>query len=171
MATQVETASEAKEQLWDRLEDGRISMLGVRNSSQHLQPMTHFVDREAGVIWYITSADTDLAQTIEGRTPSELIFMAKGQDYQASLSGHLEIVFDDAKLDEIWSIAAAAWFEKGRDDPNVRLLRFTPGEAAIWASQSSSILVGLKMLRAGMQEGAAEPDVGVHRIIEFNRAA
>ena len=78
---------------------------------------------------------------------------------------------DDGKLDELWSVAAAAWFEKGREDPHIRLVRFMPDQAAIWASETSRVLVGLKMLRAGMTKGTSKPDVGVHRVIAFESAA
>lgn len=171
MAKQVETIADAKEQLWKRLEEGRVSMLWVPGSSKLPQPMTHFIDREAGALWFITSAETDLAKAVGGGASGEMVFMAPEQDYQASLTGRLETVQDEEKLDELWSVPVAAWFEGGREDPNVRLLRFVPDEAAVWASQASRVLVGLKLLRAGMQEGEAQPDVGVHKVIDFNQAA
>lgn len=171
MAKKVETEADAKEQLWSQLDDGRISMLSVPGSGQLPQPMTHFVDREAGCLWFISSAETDLVQAVNAVTSGLLVFMAPSQDYQASLGGRLEIVPDEEKLDALWNVAVAAWFEKGRDDPSVRLLRFVPDEAAIWASEGSRVLVGLKMLRAGLTEGEDHPDVGVHTFIDFNKAA
>lgn len=171
MADKVQSADDARAQFWSELDDGRVSMLWVTGSDQHPQPMTHFVDQPAGAIWYITSAETDLAQAVGSGVPAQLVYMASGQDYQASVTGRLDMVADDAKLDALWNVAVAAWFEGGRADPNVRLLRFVPDEAAIWASEASGILVGLKILRAGMQEGAGEPDVGVHKVVRFRHAA
>ena len=116
MAKKVETEADAKEQLWSQLDDGRISMLSVPGSGQLPQPMTHFVDREAGCLWFISSAETDLVQAVNAVTSGLLVFMAPSQDYQASLGGRLEIVPDEEKLDALWNVAVAAWFEKGRDD-------------------------------------------------------
>ncbi|SDO75629.1 General stress protein 26 [Lutimaribacter pacificus] len=171
MAKQVETDTDAKQQLWKRLEGSRISMLGVTGAAQHSQPMTHFADREAGVLWYITSGETDLAAAVGGGADASVIFMAPEEDYQAAVTGRLETVTDADKLDALWNVAVAAWFAGGRDDPQVRLLRFTPDEASIWASQANRVLVGLKLLRAGTRDGAPEPDVGVHRVVSFGRAA
>jgi general stress protein 26 len=171
MAKKTTTDDDARQQLWTQLEKGRVSMLWVRNSPQHPQPMTHFPDREAGVLWFISSSETDLVAETGAGADAALTFVSDGQDYHASFEGRLEVVRDDAKLDELWTTAAAAWFEDGREDPKVRLLRFTAHEAAIWASQSSMILVGLKLLRAGMTEGADHPDVGVHRVIDLKTAA
>lgn len=171
MAKKVETKADAKEQLWSQLESGRISMLSIPSTGQLPQPMTHFTDRDSGCIWFVTSSETDLAKSVQTMALGQLVFMAPSQDYQASISGRLEIVMDEEKLDALWNVAIAAWFEGGRDDPSVRLLRFTPDEAAVWASEGSKVLVGLKILRAGMTEGADEPDVGVHTVIDFNKAA
>ena len=171
MAKQVETEAEAKDQLWSRLESGRISMLSIPGAGQLPQPMTHFTDRETGCFWFIASSESELAACVQPMAIAQLVFMAPSEDYQASLSGRLETVTDDEKLDALWNTSIAAWFEGGRDDPTVRLLRFTPDEAAVWATEGSKILVGLKVLRAGMTEGAQTPDVSVHRLIDFNEAA
>lgn len=133
--------------------------------------MTLFADKEARLIWFITASDTDLAGSLTQRAPARMTFNAQGQDYQASLRGSLEVVKDDAQLDALWNIAVAAWFEGGRDDPKVRLLRFNPEEAAIWASDKSTVKVGLKLLNAGLRDGASDPDVGVHHVIAFDKAA
>lgn len=171
MARQVETDDGARAQFWDQLERSRVSMLWVEGSGQHPQPMTHFADADAGAIWFITSSETELAGAIGGGGTGRLTYQSDKGDYQASAVGRIEIVRDEDKLDELWSVAAAAWFTDGRDDPTVRLVRFTPDEAAIWASEASRVLVGLKILRAGMSEGSADPDVGVHRVVGFDRAA
>ncbi|MFD0982247.1 pyridoxamine 5'-phosphate oxidase family protein [Tropicimonas aquimaris] len=171
MARKVETDEGAREQLWAQLDKGRVSMLWLKDSAQHPQPMTHFTDEGDGVLWYITSSDTDLAQGIDAGRDAALTYVSSNQDYHASVTGRLEIVQDAAKLDELWSTPVAAWFEGGRDDPKVCLLRFTPDEAAIWASEANMVLVGLKLLRAGLSEGGGYPDIGVHRVIKLADAA
>lgn len=171
MARKHDTPEELKEQLWAQLDKGLAVMLWLPESEMHPQPMTVFPDKEAGAIWFITSSETDLAQALVGPRESRMTFVSSKQDYHASVDGRLEVVNDNEKLDELWSVGIAAWFEHGRDDPHVRLLRFTPKEAAVWASDSSSVLVGLKILRAGMQDGEAGPDVGIHEVVEFHDAA
>ena len=171
MAKQTDITHETQAQLWDELDSGRICMLWVPETDQHPQPMTMFADRDSGAIWFITASDTDLAGALGAARPTRMTFNAKSRDYQCSIVGRLSIVQDDAKLDDLWNVAVAAWFEGGRDDPKVRLLRFDPKEAAIWASDGNSVMVGLKLLRAGLQESADGSDVGVHHIIKFDAAA
>ncbi|SFS21235.1 pyridoxamine 5'-phosphate oxidase family protein [Yoonia litorea] len=171
MAKQTEDRNEAISQLWKQLDESRISMLSVRASDQHPQPMTHYADRESGLIWFITASDTDLAGAIGDQAEAQLVLMSPDQDYQASIYGQISCVDDEEKLDELWSPFAAAWFEEGRNDPKIRLMKMEPSEAAIWASESNSILVGLKIMRAGLSDDHSHPNVGVHHIVEFDKAA
>lgn len=146
-------------------------MLWAKDSGQHPQPMTHFVDEAGAAVWYITSAETDLAQAVALGTEGGLTVVSENQDYHASLKGRMEFVQDSDKLDELWSIPAAAWFKEGREDPTIRLLRFIPSEASIWASEDNVLLVGLKLIRAGVSRGADQPDIGVHHVLHFAAAA
>jgi general stress protein 26 len=48
-------------------------------------------------------------------------------------------------VDKLWNKFVAAWFEGGKDDPKLVLLRFDAEHAEIW-QDASSILSGLKLL-------------------------
>lgn len=171
MATQPETDRAAVKQLWDRLEEARTGLLSVPESGQHPQPMTHFADPLHGVIWFITSGDTDLVGAIGHGAEAQFTLQSQNGDYHASLKGSLVVYESEEVLDELWSLSAAAWFERGREDPKVTLLRFSPREAAVWATDRNAILVGLKMMRAALQEGRSEPDIGEHRVFPVAPAA
>lgn len=171
MASRPETDADAIAQLWKRLEDTRTGMLWVKGSDQHPQPMTHFADEEDGAIWFITSADTDLVSAVGPGNEAGFAYQSEKGDYHVSIMGSLVEYPSDEKIDELWSPAIAAWFEQGREDPKVTLLRMVPREAAIWASDGNPILVGLKLLNAALREGASEPDVGHHRVVNFAEVA
>lgn len=170
MASKTETEQAATQQLWDQLDDAPVCMLSLRGSDGHPQPMTQFVDKDTGTVWFITSSDTHLVAEIGSGAAGQLTFMSPGDGYYASVQGHMSIVEDKEKTDELWSVFAAAWFEEGRDDPKVRLLRFDPSEAAIWANESNSVLVGLKLLQAGLSEGEDHPNVGVYHELKLDAA-
>lgn len=52
---------------------------------------------------------------------------------------------DRAAIDRLWNRFVAAWFEGGKEDPKLALLRFDPQEAEIWLD-GSSVMAGIKML-------------------------
>jgi len=171
MAKQTQTTQDAIAQLFKQLGDTRVAMLSVPESGQHPQPMTYFADPDAHLIWFITSADIDLAEAVGAGAQGQLTLAAPKQDYQASVRGHVAFVDDSAKLDELWTPFAAAWFAQGRDDPSIRLLKFTPQSAAVWASEANAILVGLRLMRANLAEDAPPPDVGVHHVFHFDETS
>ena len=57
------TASCHNDTLFYQTEQLHFGMLGMEGSGQHMQPMSHHLDRENQSIWFISSADTDLVQS------------------------------------------------------------------------------------------------------------
>lgn len=161
----------AVDALWKHLADENVCMLWLKGSDQHPQPMTMFADRDDGSVWFITSSETDLFRNMGHGAESGLTLQADNNGYIASLSGRLEPMHDADKLDELWSFAAAAWFEEGREDPKVRLIRFVPREASVWASRNNPVIVGLKMMRTAMAEGESDPNIGTHDVFNLRLAA
>lgn len=170
MAKLTEHEFEAIAQLWSKLDENSTCMLWVTGSGQHPQPMTIFPDNKSGVIWFISSSESDLVQVVGDGAETACTVQSKAGDYHASLIGKIEIADNKEKLDELWSFGVAAWFEHGRDDPKVTLLKYTPREAAVWETEGSSIKVGIKLMRTAMKDGDNSPGVGEHHILNLNAA-
>ncbi|PWE29482.1 pyridoxamine 5'-phosphate oxidase family protein [Pararhodobacter marinus] len=155
-----------REALQDGLEKVRAGMLGVDGSSQHMQPMTHFPDWEANRIWFLTSKDTDLVRELKSGAPAKFCVTDQEHGFDACIKGHLTEDLDRAKLDEYWSPVAGAWFQGGKDDPKLTMLRFDLVDAALWGSTDSKVKFGFEILKANMDEDKT-PDVGAHTILRF----
>jgi general stress protein 26 len=156
--------------LFDQLGDVTAGMLGVVDSGQHMQPMTHFPDREAGAIWFITARDTDLVRAVGQGATAHYCVVGKKHDFHACLSGPLTAEHNPEKLDELWNAVTAAWFEGGRDDSQVVLLKLALNEAALWSSSDSSVVFGLEILRGNLS-AEHKPDLGEHVVVRFPEAA
>ena len=63
----------------------------------------------------------------------------------ATVSGKIVVDNDPAVIDRLWNPFIAAWFEGGKDDPNLTLLRFDAEHAEIWLDETS-LFAGIKML-------------------------
>ncbi len=170
MADTKRTQDDATGQLFDELDRVRAGMLGVRGADDHMQPMSHFLDRDARTLYFITSSDTDLVKEIGTAADARFCLIGKDHDFHACLTGPLAVSNDKAKLDELWSSVAAAWFEGGRDDPRVTLLEMPIAEAAVWSSTGNPVSFAWEIARSNMNEEHT-PDVGVHKVIDFRRAA
>jgi len=136
----------AAQQLWHQLENRRSSMLMIEAAKPALQPVSHFADPERGLVWFICSRDSALVSAFKDVAPARLNFVSNSEDYFASLSGEIEIADDPKQLDHFWSYAADAWFEQGRNDPSVVLLKMTPQKATAWVAQGQQLLVAPKSM-------------------------
>ncbi|WP_259992187.1 pyridoxamine 5'-phosphate oxidase family protein [Sulfitobacter sp. S190] len=116
-----------KQKFWDRMDDTRTGMLAATDAPA--VPMTHYVDEEAGVLWFITAKGTDLGSGATGGAAAQYLVSSKDEHLYARIDGRLEAISDPRKLDELWNVFAAAWFEDGKRDEDVQLLRFAPAEA------------------------------------------
>ena len=50
-------------------------------------------------------------------------FTSKGHDLFATVHGRLSLDNDRAVIDRLWNCYVAAWYERGKDDPKLALLR------------------------------------------------
>ena len=138
---------EIEAKFWKALKSDRTAMLGLAGVDGSAgQPMTAQVEGEGrGPVWFFTSKDTDLARATGARHDAELQFADKGHHLFATVHGVLSAVEDRATIARLWNPFVAAWFEGGKDDPKLRLLRFDGGRAQIWLNENS-VFAGIKML-------------------------
>lgn len=138
--------SEIKAKFWKHLKSDMTIMLGVEGAGE-AKPMTAQLDgdKESGPIWFFTAKDTELVQHIGQGAPGIGHFAAKGHDLFAEVTGELSLSNDRAVIDRLWSPLIAAWFEGGKDDPKLQLIRFDPQHAHIWLNENS-LFSGVKLL-------------------------
>lgn len=151
--------------LYDALDHERVGMLGLDSTSDHMQPMTHFLDREDGALYFISARDTHLVRHLTVPREVHFTIVSKDKGVHACMSGLLEQTDDPDKLDELWSPAASMWFDGGKDDHKVVLLRLPLAEAAVWLSEANALQFGIQMVRGAMS--SHDPDVGEHGLINL----
>lgn len=143
------TPQELEADFWKALKDDMTLMLGlVGVEDGHARPMTAQLEEEGrGPLWFFTSRETDLVARLQAGTGERAFatFVSKDHEIFASIHGTLAVDSDRAMVDKLWNRWIAAWFEGGKDDPKLALLRFDAERAEIWRD-ASSFLSGLKLL-------------------------
>jgi general stress protein 26 len=141
------SSAEIEARFWKSLKSDMTLMLGLAGVDESLaQPMTAQVEKaERGPIWFFTSKETDLAQAVGERHEAVAQFASKGHDLFASIDGVLRVDNDRTTIDRLWNPFVAAWFEGGKTDPKLLLLRFDPREAQIWLNEHS-VFAAFKLL-------------------------
>ena len=137
---------ELEAKFWKALQDDMTVMLGLNGVDDgHTRPMTAQVEGDHGPIWFFTATDNNLVQALSGRGRAIMTFAAKGHDLFATVHGGLSLNTDRAVVDRLWNSHIAAWYEGGKDDPKLALLRLDPENAEIWLNESS-VFAGVKSM-------------------------
>ena len=141
------TPEELEKKLWKAIKSDRTLMLGLDGAEDgHTRPMTALLEHEGRCpLWIFTSTDNVLAQRTQAPQRAIATFASMGHDIFASLQGALVRDDDRAVIERLWNPFVAAWYEGGKDDPKLALLRFDAEHAEIWLNEQS-LLAGVKML-------------------------
>ena len=138
--------AEIKAKFWKALKSDRTLMLGLDGIEDgHARPMTAQFENDRSPIWFFASIDNELVKSLPMGNRAIATFASKGHDLFATLHGRLSLDKDRAAIDRFWNRYVAAWFEEGKDDPKLALLRLDAEHAEIWLDESS-LLAGIKLL-------------------------
>lgn len=130
--------AEIEAKFWKELNSTPVLMVGLVGAEDaHSQPMTAFFDGDHGPLYIFTSNDNGLVRKLTQSHNAVANFVSKGHDLFATLHGHLSIDNDPATIDRFWNSHIAAWYEGGRQDPKITLLRLDASQAEIWLNASS----------------------------------
>ena len=141
------TPSELEMKFWEALKSDRTMMLGIAGVDEgHTRPMTAQIEGDSGgPIWFFTATDNDLVQQVGNGARAIATFASKDHDVFATVHGDLRVDTDWQVVDRLWNRFVAAWYEGGKDDPKLALLRLDPDAGQVWAD-ASSLIAGVKML-------------------------
>ena len=133
------TPQEIEERFWKALKSDMTMMLGLDGVEDgHARPMTAQIEEEGGPIWFFTSKDNGLVEKLGQGNRAIASFVSKGHDLFATVHGALRLDDDRATIDRLWNPFAAAWYEEGKDDPKLALLRLDPERAEIGSTDRAS---------------------------------
>lgn len=142
------TPQELEQKFWKALKSDMTMMLGLDGVEDgHARPMTAQLEHDdRGPIWFFTARDNTIVMKLAAQSNRAIAtFTSKGHDLFATIHGTVRLDTDRAVIDRLWNRYVAAWYEGGKDDPKLALLRLDPERAEIWAD-ASSILAGVKLL-------------------------
>lgn len=154
------------EELSELLKDFRFSMVTFVTDEGHLHsaPMTAQNDAFNGIVWFLGSKKSELVKSISSNPQVNLGYSNTSNNDYVSINGVAENVIDEVILDEIWSPAYEAFFEHGKSDPDIQLIRVVCNGAQYW--KGSGTLVTLYKLAKASVTGETE-DLGTSKSISL----
>jgi general stress protein 26 len=145
---------------WDLMKKIGFAMLVTRDGDKlRARPMSAYLERENNAIFFLTDARRHKDEEI-ARNPNINLSFANASDQRyVSLTGTAFVSNDRAKIKQLFSTPAKAWWNSA-EDPNIRVLKITPDDAEFWDSPGS-VISYVKMAAAAVT--GTRPDLGDNR--------
>ena len=125
------------------------------------RPMTLQETDDEGNLWFISSDTSNKNFEIKDDRRVQLFFM-NNSDYQyLSVYGDASIYKDKSTIEDKWSPMAKAWFEDGKDDPTVSIIRIEPKETYYWGTKVGKLVSLFNFVAAAVTGNATDNSDGI----------
>lgn len=152
------------ERAWELMKKIGFAMLVTRDGDRlRARPMSAHLERENNAIYFLTDARRHKDDEIARNPGVNLSFADASAQKYVSLTGTAVVSNDRAKIKELFSTPAKAWWESA-DDPNIRVLKVTPDDAEYWDSPGT-VVSYVKMAAAAVT--GTRPDIGENRKVSL----
>lgn len=152
-------STDIRKKMWEALASKPNVMLSLQGSNDHSEPMHVQLDKNAdSEFWFFTTKTNRVAKG----GPAMVHFSSKGHDIFACIRGTLVVENRAEVIDKYWSNPVSAWYDEGRDDPQLLVMRMELQDAEIWSADPS--VKGMFKLLTGQK---VDPDqMGDHAKVD-----
>ena len=115
------------------------------NDGATTRPMSvaHVCDQ--GNIWFFNQKDSEKNKEINNDPKVQLFFAHPGKGSYMVVNGDAIVTTDRDTIEELWTPDVKIWFDEGKDDPNISLIKVTPSSAYFWDTDGNRMINILKM--------------------------
>jgi general stress protein 26 len=155
------------DRVWTLIEDIPVAMVVTHDGhgeNLRARPMAARPAREEGAIYFLTDVDSPKAAEIQRDDMICLALADHRSKKYLSIAGHAEIIDDQDRIKQIWSIFDKA-FWSDESDPRIRILRVTPESAEFWEG-AGAVVTAVKLATATLS--GARMNLGANQKVEFD---
>lgn len=153
-----------QDRAWQLMEKIGFAMLVTHDGDKlRARPMSAHVERNHNAIFFLTDARRHKDDEIARNPGINLSFADAGAQKYVSVTGTAAVSNDRAKIKELFSTPAKAWWDSA-EDPNIRVLKITPDDAEFWDSPGT-IISYVKMAAAAAT--GTRPEIGDNRKVSM----
>ena len=152
--------SRDQDRVWQLMEKIGFAMLVTRDGDKlRARPMSAYLERDNNAIFFLTDARRHKDDEIARNPAINLSFADASAQKYVSLTGTAAVSNDRAKIRELFSTPAKAFWDSA-EDPNIRVLKITPDDAEFWDSPGT-VISYVKMAAAAVSN--TRPEIGENR--------
>jgi len=135
------TNTEAMQKMWGMMKSISFAMLTTEDDDQlRARPMVAAQSDFDGTLWFFTRASSHKVDEVQQDQRVGVTYADPSKQDYVSLSGKARLVRDKASIDSHWGEAMRTWFPKGKDDPDIALLRVDVTMAEYWDAPNSTMV-------------------------------
>jgi general stress protein 26 len=132
----------------------------------HSRPMSSNGDIDPdGDLYFFTNASSHKVSEVAQSPKVNVSFADPENQRYVSVTGLASLVRDREKINELWRPEFKMWFPKGKDDPDIALLRVNLEKGEYWDSPSSSIGYALSFVSSLVT--GKQPDFGENKKVNM----
>ncbi len=163
------TTSEAITKIWNLIRDVKIAMLTTVGSQGELRsrPMATQENEFDGNLWFLTCQQSGKVDEIQHGSQVGLTYVNNDAHAFISLSGRAQVTKDRERIHELWKPQHSIWFPKGKDDPEITVIKVIVEEAEYWESPGNALVRSFHLLQAAVTKDKSK--LGEHERIALER--
>jgi general stress protein 26 len=148
------------------MKDARFATVTTRSANGDLvsRPLAVLgADDFEGTVYFFTQHPSPKTDDV-AHDPHVNVAYADGASH-VSLTGTATVTRDAALIDRYWNPWAESWFDGGRDDPAVALLKVDATSIEFWHIDKPAVVRAVEVAKALITKQA--PDVGEAKTVEL----
>jgi general stress protein 26 len=149
------SGEEGHEKVSDLIKGIHIAMLTTvaTDGTMSSRPMAVQDKPFDGSLWFLTRSSSEKIDEIRQDQHVTLTFAEPKDSKYITLKGRASVSQDRTKIKDLWNPMYKAWFPKGKDDPDIAVLRVDVTEGDFWEASSNKLVVGAKYIAAALTGG------------------
>ncbi len=152
------------EQVGKLISKARFAFVTTHADGRLLSRPLAILEREFDGDLYFFTADPS-PKTEQVVADSQVNVSLQSGDNYLSIAGTASVTRDATLIDELWNPYAEAWFEQGRDDPAVALLKVHADSAEYWTVDSPKPIALIEYVKAMIT--GEKPDVATNTSVDL----
>lgn len=132
-----------------------------RDAQLRARPMTLVQEEYDGTLYFFSSKSDAKIFEIEHDRDVCITFSDPNNGVYVSLTGKGKVNEDAALIDRYWNDAVGAWFEGGKEDPDLAMIEVKINKGEHWNANENKLVQYFELAKAKVLEGET-PDIGEH---------
>jgi general stress protein 26 len=112
------------------------------------RPMNTMDVDDDGNLWFFSSKHSDKDREIRQDEDVQLLYSDIKSSAYMTVFGQADVFYDREKVEELWVPIVKAWFEEGKDDERLEIIRVRPKQAYYWDTKHGKMVAFIKILAA-----------------------